>query len=95
MQGTSRLVCSAADAAHKYYMAVNPVTGVPHLSLPSRRQVWSLKSTRQILAGDGIACASGTCGDGGPADRAHLSYPKGIAFDELVSCQAPHVERLL
>jgi len=33
------------------------------------------------FAGDGRDCAAARCGDGGPAAKAHLDFPSGVAVD--------------
>jgi YD repeat-containing protein len=88
---SSKARFSPADTAHAYFLAVDPTSGDLHISLPLRRQVWKVGATDdapvdatanyQVVVGDGNTCAGSTCGDGGPADIASLSFPKGIAFD--------------
>ena len=93
---TTVLELSQADAAERYYLAVDPLDGRLHVSLPRRRQVWRLReelngpaaavanpeSNYEVVVGTGEACRLGdSCGDGGPVEMAQLGFPKGIAFD--------------
>lgn len=80
------LYCSPSDAAHQYYLAVHPITSDLFVSLPLRRQVWRVRGnvsksssdSYEIVAGTGEACMfDDDCGDGGPAESAKLSFPKG------------------
>ncbi|XP_038630838.1 teneurin-1 isoform X3 [Scyliorhinus canicula] len=80
--------------AHKYYLAVDPVSGLLYLSDTSSRKVYRVKSlvqtkdllrNSQVLAGTGDQCLpfdQNHCGDGGKAFEASLTSPRGIAVDK-------------
>lgn len=71
-------------------MAVHPLTSDLYISLALRRQIWRVRTNGsktsstayEIAVGTGEACLfDDDCGDGGSAESAKLSFPKGIAFD--------------
>ncbi|XP_048400349.1 teneurin-1 isoform X3 [Stegostoma tigrinum] len=80
--------------AHKYYLAVDPVSGLLYLSDTSSRKVYRVKSLIQtkdilrnslVVAGTGDQCLpfdQNHCGDGGKAFEASLTSPRGIAVDK-------------
>ncbi|KAG7321337.1 hypothetical protein KOW79_015752 [Hemibagrus wyckioides] len=80
--------------SHKYYLAVDPVSGALFLSDTNSRQIYrarSLSSSRpfmantQVVAGTGEQCVpfdEARCGDGGRAVEATLMSPRGIAVDK-------------
>ncbi|XP_072361714.1 teneurin-1 isoform X2 [Scyliorhinus torazame] len=80
--------------AHKYYLAVDPVSGLLYLSDTSSRKVYRVKSlvqtkdllrNSQVVAGTGDQCLpfdQNHCGDGGKAFEASLTSPRGIAVDK-------------
>ena len=79
------------DTGHQYYLAVEPSTGDLYVSLPLRRQIWKVKAkgksllnNYEVFAGNGDTCADtgldNSCGDGGLAASAQLSFPKGKIF---------------
>ncbi|XP_078268670.1 teneurin-1 isoform X1 [Rhinoraja longicauda] len=80
--------------AHKYYLAVDPVSGLLYLSDTSTRRVYRVKSltqtkdllrNSQVVAGTGDQCLpfdQNHCGDGGKASEASLTSPRGIAVDK-------------
>ncbi|XP_003375829.1 NHL repeat-containing domain protein [Trichinella spiralis] len=84
-----------SDIAHLYHLAVHPRSGDIYISLPSRRQIirvlpvtTRIESTLNnfvVAVGSGEACVADdereSCGDGGPAEIAKLTFPKGITFD--------------
>lgn len=85
---TQFLNFSIADTAHRYYLAVHPITGDVYISLPLRRQIWKIRSLApsaadlatnyEVVVGSGDICSVETdCGDGGSAGLASLTYPKG------------------
>eukprot|EP00062_Callorhinchus_milii_P001146 gi/632936225/ref/XP_007893009.1/ PREDICTED: teneurin-1 [Callorhinchus milii] len=81
--------------AHKYYLAVDPVSGLLYLSDTSSRKVYRVKSLVQtkdllrnaeLVAGTGDKCLpfdQSHCGDGGKAYEASLTSPRGIAVDKF------------
>uniref|UniRef100_A0AC35GBY9 EGF-like domain-containing protein n=1 Tax=Panagrolaimus sp. PS1159 TaxID=55785 RepID=A0AC35GBY9_9BILA len=86
------LELSSTDTVHSYYLAIDPSNDKLYISIPQRRQIWTIKSYTEvkdplknykIIAGDGTTCvdANGACGDGGAADSAQLNFPKDITFD--------------
>uniref|UniRef100_A0AC34QHB9 EGF-like domain-containing protein n=1 Tax=Panagrolaimus sp. JU765 TaxID=591449 RepID=A0AC34QHB9_9BILA len=80
------------DIVHSYYLAVDPFTAELYISIPLKRQIWKLKSTKKIndptknykvVVGDGSTCTddSSICGDRGLAKNSQLNFPKDITFD--------------
>ena len=75
-----------------YDLCVSPKDGKLYLSHAKKHQVWSIKSLQrkeirnpsanwEIAVGTGDRCVPGDeCGDNGPALKAKLNYPKGLAI---------------
>ncbi|KAM8994203.1 teneurin-2 isoform 5-T5 [Ara ararauna] len=82
------------NPAHKYYLAVDPVSGSLYVSDTNSRRIYrvkSLSSTKdlagnsEVVAGTGEQCLpfdEARCGDGGKAVDATLMSPRGIAVDK-------------
>uniref|UniRef100_A0A674BQX6 Teneurin-2 n=1 Tax=Salmo trutta TaxID=8032 RepID=A0A674BQX6_SALTR len=82
------------NPTHKYYLAVNPMSGAVFLSDTNSRQIYRLRSltsgrqlldNAQVVAGTGEQCVpfdEARCGDGGKAMEAALMNPRGIAVDK-------------
>uniref|UniRef100_A0A4W3GJ43 Teneurin-2 n=1 Tax=Callorhinchus milii TaxID=7868 RepID=A0A4W3GJ43_CALMI len=82
------------NPAHKYFMAVDPVTGALYVSDTNSRQIFRIKSlsgardlvgNSEVVAGTGEQCLpfdEARCGDGGKAVEATLMSPRGIAVDK-------------
>ncbi|TSL04381.1 Teneurin-2 [Bagarius yarrelli] len=80
--------------SHKYYLAVDPVSGALILSDTNARQIYRVRSLSgvrplldnvQVVAGTGEQCVpfdEARCGDGGKAVEATLMSPRGIAVDK-------------
>ncbi|XP_072518552.1 teneurin-2 isoform X4 [Salminus brasiliensis] len=80
--------------SHKYYLAVDPVSGALLLSDTNSRQIYRVRSlsgghplleNAQVVAGTGEQCVpfdEARCGDGGKAVEATLMSPRGIAVDK-------------
>uniref|UniRef100_A0A4X2K1S5 Teneurin-1 n=1 Tax=Vombatus ursinus TaxID=29139 RepID=A0A4X2K1S5_VOMUR len=83
----------STSPAHKYYLAVDPVSEALYLSDTNTRRVYRLRSlgeTKDLaknfdtVAGTGDQCLpfdQSHCGDGGRASEASLNSPRGIAVD--------------
>jgi len=83
---------STSDTTYKYFMTVSPLDGKLYVSDHQTRRILRVKTmgpvrdlTRnyEVVAGNGDQCVPGDprqCGDGGPATRAKLYYPKGENF---------------
>ncbi|XP_040604395.1 teneurin-2 isoform X5 [Mesocricetus auratus] len=79
---------------HKYYLAVDPVTGSLYVSDTNSRRIYRVKSlsgakdlagNSEVVAGTGEQCLpfdEARCGDGGKAVDATLMSPRGIAVDK-------------
>ncbi|XP_069826830.1 teneurin-2 [Dendropsophus ebraccatus] len=82
------------NIAHKYYLAVDPVSGSIYLSDTNSRKIYRIKSLTgakdiatnlEIIAGNGEQCMpfdEARCGNGGKAVDAILTNPRGIAVDK-------------
>ncbi|XP_077122097.1 teneurin-2-like isoform X5 [Ranitomeya variabilis] len=82
------------NIAHKYYLAVDPVSGSIYLSDTNSRRIYKIKSltgakdiatNSEIIAGNGEQCMpfdEARCGNGGKAVDAILTNPRGIAVDK-------------
>ncbi|XP_076993714.1 teneurin-2 isoform X6 [Tamandua tetradactyla] len=82
------------NPAHKYYLAVNPVSGSLYVSDTNSRRIYRVKSlsgakdlagNSEVVAGTGEQCLpfdEARCGDGGKAVDATLMSPRGIAVDK-------------
>uniref|UniRef100_A0A3B3R151 Teneurin-2 n=1 Tax=Paramormyrops kingsleyae TaxID=1676925 RepID=A0A3B3R151_9TELE len=84
----------SSNPAHKYYLAVDPVSGMLFLSDTNSRQIFRARSltgarplsdNTEVVAGTGEQCVpfdEARCGDGGRAVEATLMSPRGIAVDK-------------
>uniref|UniRef100_A0A8C7SYW5 Teneurin-2 n=1 Tax=Oncorhynchus mykiss TaxID=8022 RepID=A0A8C7SYW5_ONCMY len=82
------------NPTHKYYLAVDPLSGSVFLSDTNSRQIYRVRSltggrqlldNAQVVAGTGEQCVpfdEARCGDGGKAAEATLMSPRGIAVDK-------------
>ncbi|XP_045140633.1 teneurin-2 [Echinops telfairi] len=82
------------NPAHKYYLAVDPVSGSLYVSDTNSRRIYRIKSlsgakelagNSEVVAGTGEQCLpfdDARCGDGGKAVDATLMSPRGIAVDK-------------
>ncbi|XP_072866637.1 teneurin-2 isoform X10 [Chlorocebus sabaeus] len=82
------------NPAHKYYLAVDPVSGSLYVSDTNSRRIYRVKSlsgakdlagNSEVVAGTGEQCLpfdEARCGDGGKAIDATLMSPRGIAVDK-------------
>uniref|UniRef100_A0A4W5QMV6 Teneurin-2 n=1 Tax=Hucho hucho TaxID=62062 RepID=A0A4W5QMV6_9TELE len=82
------------NPTHKYYLAVDPLSGAVFLSDTNSRQIYRVRSltggrqlldNAQVVAGTGEQCVpfdEARCGDGGKAVEATLMSPRGIAVDK-------------
>ncbi|XP_041079118.1 teneurin-2-like isoform X1 [Polyodon spathula] len=82
------------NPAHKYFLAVDPVTGALYVSDTNSRRIYRIKSlmgskqlseNSEVVAGTGEQCLpfdEARCGDGGKAVEATLMSPRGIAVDK-------------
>uniref|UniRef100_A0A669PTC7 Teneurin-1 n=1 Tax=Phasianus colchicus TaxID=9054 RepID=A0A669PTC7_PHACC len=85
---------SSGFPAHKYYLAVDPVSESLYLSDTNTRRVYKAKSLIEtkdlaknvdVVAGTGDQCLpfdQSHCGDGGKASEASLNSPRGITIDK-------------
>lgn len=83
------LFCFSTSPAHKYYLAVDPVSESLYLSDTNTRKVYKAKSLTEtkdlaknadVVAGTGDQCLpfdQSHCGDGGKASEASLNSPRG------------------
>ncbi|XP_075394371.1 teneurin-1 isoform X3 [Tenrec ecaudatus] len=83
----------STSPAHKYYLAVDPMSESLYLSDTNTRKVYKLKSlvetkdlskNFEVVAGTGDQCLpfdQSHCGDGGKASEASLNSPRGITVD--------------
>uniref|UniRef100_A0A8C8RAV1 Teneurin-1 n=1 Tax=Pelusios castaneus TaxID=367368 RepID=A0A8C8RAV1_9SAUR len=84
----------STSPAHKYYLAVDPVSESLYLSDTNTRRVYKVKSLSEtkdlaknydVVAGTGDQCLpfdQSHCGDGGRASDASLNSPRGITVDK-------------
>lgn len=83
----SILLCSN-NPTHKYFLAVDPVTGALFISDTNSRRIYRVRSltggrllsdNAEVVAGTGEQCLpfDERCGDGGKATEATLMSPKG------------------
>ncbi|KAJ6657441.1 hypothetical protein lerEdw1_002500 [Lerista edwardsae] len=84
----------STSPAHKYYLAMDPVSESLYLSDTNTRRVYKVKSLSEtkdlpenyeVVAGTGIQCLpfdQSHCGDGGRAAEASLHSPRGITVDK-------------
>ncbi|XP_063784297.1 teneurin-2 isoform X7 [Pseudophryne corroboree] len=82
------------NIGHKYYLAVDPVSGSIFLSDTNSRRIYKIKSLTgakdiatnlEVIAGNGEQCMpfdEARCGNGGKAVDAILTNPRGIAVDK-------------
>uniref|UniRef100_A0A3B3RS81 Teneurin-2 n=1 Tax=Paramormyrops kingsleyae TaxID=1676925 RepID=A0A3B3RS81_9TELE len=81
------------NPTHKYFLAVDPVTGALYISDTNSRRIYRARSlsggrllsdNAEVVAGTGEQCLpfDERCGDGGKAVEATLMSPKGIAVDK-------------
>ncbi|XP_077183294.1 teneurin-2 isoform X14 [Paroedura picta] len=82
------------NPAHKYYLAVDPVSGSLYVSDTNSRRIYKVKAltgakdlagNSEVVAGTGEQCLpfdEARCGDGGKAVDATLMSPRGIAVDK-------------
>uniref|UniRef100_A0A8C6D0Z9 Teneurin-1 n=1 Tax=Moschus moschiferus TaxID=68415 RepID=A0A8C6D0Z9_MOSMO len=83
----------STSPAHKYYLAMDPMSESLYLSDTNTRKVYKLKSLMEtkdlsknfeVVAGTGDQCLpfdQSHCGDGGRASEASLNSPRGITVD--------------
>jgi hypothetical protein len=79
----------STSPAHKYYLAMDPMSESLYLSDTNTRKVYKLKSlvetkdlskNFEVVAGTGDQCLpfdQSHCGDGGKASEASLNSPRG------------------
>nr|XP_032813608.1 teneurin-3-like isoform X2 [Petromyzon marinus] len=85
----------STNPTHRYYLAVDPVSGWLYLSDTSSRKIYRVRSAAgdgadpvlggEVVAGTGEQCLpldETRCGDGGRALNASLANPRGIAVDK-------------
>lgn len=76
------------NPTHKYFLAVDPVTGALFISDTNSRRIYQVRSltgsrllsdNAEVVAGTGEQCLpfDERCGDGGKATQATLMSPKG------------------
>ncbi|XP_035524877.1 teneurin-2 [Morone saxatilis] len=81
------------NPTHKYFLAVDPVSGALFISDTNSRRIYRVRSltggrllsdNAEVVAGTGEQCLpfDERCGDGGKATEATLMSPKGIAVDK-------------
>ncbi|KAM9312735.1 teneurin-2 isoform 3-T3 [Gastrophryne carolinensis] len=82
------------NIAHKYYLAVDPLSGAVYLSDTNSRRIYKIKSLTgsheivtnlEVIAGNGEQCMpfdDARCGNGGKAVDAILTNPRGISVDK-------------
>uniref|UniRef100_A0A5F9DH78 Teneurin-1 n=1 Tax=Oryctolagus cuniculus TaxID=9986 RepID=A0A5F9DH78_RABIT len=83
----------STSPAHKYYLAMDPMSESLYLSDTNTRKVYKLRSlvetkdlskNFEVVAGTGDQCLpfdQSHCGDGGRASEASLNSPRGITVD--------------
>ena len=88
-QVASILQLSMPEVPYKYYMTVSPLDAKLYISDYQTKRILRVKTmgavrdladNMEVIAGTGDQCIPGDpnrCGDNGPADQAHLFYPKG------------------
>ncbi|XP_033329180.2 teneurin-a transmembrane protein isoform X3 [Megalopta genalis] len=86
------LILSATQVAYQYYLCVSPADGHLYISDPEKHQILKALTLDVVqspsiniepVVGSGERCIPGDeshCGDEGPAIRAKLAHPKGIAI---------------
>ncbi|XP_066592793.1 teneurin-a [Prorops nasuta] len=86
------LILSATQVAYQYYLCVSPADGHLYISDPEKHKILKALSLESVedpriniepVVGSGERCIPGDeshCGDEGPAIRAKLAHPKGIAI---------------
>ncbi|RXM96857.1 Teneurin-2 [Acipenser ruthenus] len=91
---TTNILELSNNPAHKYFLAVDPVTGALYVSDTNSRRIYRMKSlmgskqlseNSEVVAGTGEQCLpfdEARCGDGGKAVEATLMSPRGIAVDK-------------
>ncbi|KAI5105208.1 teneurin-2 isoform X2 [Silurus meridionalis] len=90
---TTRVLELSNNPTHKYFLAVDPVTGALFISDTNSRRIYRVRSltggrlladNSEVVAGTGEQCLpfDERCGDGGKAVEATLMSPKGIAVDK-------------
>ncbi|XP_040855631.1 teneurin-1 isoform X3 [Ochotona curzoniae] len=84
----------STSPAHKYYLAMDPMSESLYLSDTNTRKVYKLRSlvetkdlskNFEVVAGTGDQCLpfdQSHCGDGGRASEASLNSPRGITVDK-------------
>ncbi|XP_030066133.1 teneurin-1 [Microcaecilia unicolor] len=84
----------STSPAHKYYLAMDPLSESLYLSDTNTRKVYKLKSLSEtkelmknvdVVAGTGDQCLpfdQSHCGDGGKALDASLNNPRGVTVDK-------------
>jgi YD repeat-containing protein len=82
----------SAQRAFDYDLTLSPADNMLYLSHAKKHQIWRIKSLdkKEIrnpgtnwepVVGTGDRCVPGDgCGDNGPASKAQLNYPKGLAI---------------
>uniref|UniRef100_A0A673JKB4 Teneurin-2 n=1 Tax=Sinocyclocheilus rhinocerous TaxID=307959 RepID=A0A673JKB4_9TELE len=90
---TTRILELSNNPTHKYFLAVDPVSGALFISDTNSRRIYKVRSltggrlladNADVVAGTGEQCLpfDERCGDGGKAVEATLMSPKGIAVDK-------------
>uniref|UniRef100_A0AAY4E7H6 Teneurin-2 n=1 Tax=Denticeps clupeoides TaxID=299321 RepID=A0AAY4E7H6_9TELE len=90
---TTRILELSNNPTHKYFLAVDPVSGTLFISDTNSRRIYRVRSltggrlladNAEVVAGTGEQCLpfDERCGDGGKAVEATLMSPKGIAVDK-------------
>ncbi|XP_076628810.1 teneurin-a transmembrane protein isoform X11 [Colletes latitarsis] len=86
------LVLNATQVAYQYHLCVSPADGHLYISDPEKHQILKALTLKVVqnpsiniepVVGSGERCIPGDeshCGDEGPAIRAKLAHPKGIAI---------------
>lgn len=90
---------SSNNPTHKYFLAVDPVSGALFISDTNSRRIYRVRSltggrllsdNAEVVAGTGEQCLpfDERCGDGGKATEATLMSPKGDPLTKitLYSC---------
>uniref|UniRef100_A0A672JS44 Teneurin-2 n=1 Tax=Salarias fasciatus TaxID=181472 RepID=A0A672JS44_SALFA len=90
---TTSILELSNNPTHKYFLAVDPVSGALFISDTNSRRIYRVRSltggrllsdNAEVVAGTGEQCLpfDERCGDGGKATEATLMSPKGIAVDK-------------